>query len=79
LGRIINCIKFCGTLELPLRGHDESETSYNRGIFLDLMSELASLDSVLDENLCTAAVSKKHLKPFKRNYWTVGMKYTSKH
>jgi hypothetical protein len=29
LGRIINCIKFCGMHKLPLRGHDESETSYN--------------------------------------------------
>jgi hypothetical protein len=37
LGRIINCIKFCGMHELPLRGHDESETSYSRGIFMDLV------------------------------------------
>jgi hypothetical protein len=37
LGRIINCIKFCGTHDLPLRGHDESKTSYNRGIFMDLV------------------------------------------
>jgi hypothetical protein len=28
--------------------HDESETSYNYETFLDLVSELASLDSVLD-------------------------------
>jgi hypothetical protein len=48
LGRIINCIKFCGTHELPLRGHDGSETSHNRGIFLDLVAELASLDIVLN-------------------------------
>jgi hypothetical protein len=39
LGRIINCIKFCGMQKLPLRGHHESETSYNREIFLDLMSD----------------------------------------
>jgi hypothetical protein len=30
LGMIINCIKFCGTQKLPLRGNDESETSYSR-------------------------------------------------
>jgi hypothetical protein len=48
LGRIINCIKFRGTHELPLRRLDESETSYNREIFLDLLSEPANLDSVLD-------------------------------
>jgi hypothetical protein len=58
LGRTINCIKFCGMQKLPLRGHDESETSYNREIFLDLVSELASLDSVLDEHLRSATVSK---------------------
>jgi hypothetical protein len=62
LGRIINCIKFCGTQKLPLRGYDESETSYNREIFLDLVSELANLDSVLDEHLRRATLSKKHLK-----------------
>jgi hypothetical protein len=44
LGRIINYIKFCG---MP-SGHDESETCYKHGIFLDLASEPASLDSVLD-------------------------------
>ena len=47
LSRIINCIKFCGTHELPLRGHEERGNTYNRGTFLDLMSELAALDSVL--------------------------------
>jgi predicted nucleotidyltransferase len=62
LGRIINCIKFCGTHELSRRGHDESETSYNRGIFLDLVSELASSDSILDEHLCSATVSKNTTK-----------------
>jgi hypothetical protein len=58
LGRIINCIKFCGTHELSLRGSDESETSYSREIFLDLVSELASFDSVLDEHLRNATVPK---------------------
>jgi hypothetical protein len=57
-GRIINCIKFCGTQKLSLREHDESETSYSHEIFLDLVSELASLDNVLDEHLCSATVSK---------------------
>jgi hypothetical protein len=36
LDRIINCNKLCGTHKPPLRGHDESETSHNRGTFLDL-------------------------------------------
>jgi hypothetical protein len=42
---------------LPI-GHDESVTSYNRGIFLDLVSELAILDSILDKHLRSATVSK---------------------
>jgi hypothetical protein len=62
LGRIINCIKFCGMQKLSLRGHDESETSYNREIFLDLVSELSNLDSVLGERLRSATVSKNTSK-----------------
>lgn len=57
-GRIINCIKFCETHELPLRRHDESRTSYNRVKFLDIVSELVTLDSVSDEHLRSATVSK---------------------
>jgi flagellar biosynthesis regulator FlaF len=72
LGRIINCIKFYGTKKLPLIGRNESETYYNRKIFLDLVSELANSDSVLDEHLRSATVSIIHLKKqFKMNYWTV--------
>jgi hypothetical protein len=55
--------------KLPLRGHDESETSYSREIFLDLVSELTNLDSVLDEHLCSATVSETPQKS-KMNYWT---------
>lgn len=62
LNRIINCIKFCGTHELPLRGHDEGENSCNRGVFLDLVSEIASLDSILSEHLRNATVSKNTSK-----------------
>jgi hypothetical protein len=42
LGRIINCIKFCGMHELPLIRHDVSETSCNRVKFLDLGPEPAT-------------------------------------
>ncbi|VVC42633.1 Hypothetical protein CINCED_3A010975, partial [Cinara cedri] len=31
----INCIRFCGTFELELRGYDENETFLNPGIFRD--------------------------------------------
>lgn len=33
LSIIIDCVKFCGSFELPLRGHDETETSKNPGVF----------------------------------------------
>jgi esterase/lipase superfamily enzyme len=79
LGRIINCITFCGTHELPLRGHDESETSYNREIFLDLVSELTSLDSVLDEHLRRATVSKNTSKTIQNKLLDCMYEVTSKH
>jgi hypothetical protein len=58
LNRIINCLKFCGTHELPLRVRDETQSSHNRGVFLDLLSEVAHLDSILEEYLHTTTVSK---------------------
>ena len=36
LNRIINCIKFCGFHESPLRGHDEVEGSANQSCKLEL-------------------------------------------
>ena len=44
LKKIINCIKFCGFHELPLRGHDEVEGSANQGVFLDLVTYTADLE-----------------------------------
>ena len=35
LNIIINCIRFCGSFELALRGHDESETSSNPEFSVD--------------------------------------------
>ena len=37
LSKIINCVKFCGKFELPLRGHDESTSSKNPGVFRGLV------------------------------------------
>ena len=33
LNKIIDCIKFCGVHEIPLRGHDEKDSAHNRGVF----------------------------------------------
>ena len=51
LNRIINCIKFCGFHELPLRGHDEVEGSANRGVFLDLATYTEDLDGGFCDDL----------------------------
>lgn len=58
LSKIINCIKFCGAFELALRGHDESDTSQNPGIFRGLINFAAELDSTLSEHLNKASVFK---------------------
>ena len=58
LSRRIDCIMFCGTFELALRGHDETLTSYNPGIFLGLVNFTAALDSVLSKHLESATVFK---------------------
>ncbi|CAL9695642.1 unnamed protein product [Knipowitschia caucasica] len=58
LSRLIDCVKFCGAFELALRGHDESESSVNPGIFCGLVDFVASLDGALKEHLETATVFK---------------------
>ena len=51
LSRIVDCIKFCGRHELALRGSDESPTSLQRGVFLDLVDQFSFLDSQLADHL----------------------------
>ncbi|KAL6455159.1 hypothetical protein MHYP_G00364000 [Metynnis hypsauchen] len=58
LSRIIDRVKFCGACELALRGHEESKSSDNPGIFRGLVDFVASLDGVLNEHLENAAVFK---------------------
>lgn len=53
LNIIINCIRFCGAFELALRGHDESDTSNNPGIFRGLINFSSELDSVEEKKLHT--------------------------
>ncbi len=55
---IIETIIFCGVHELALRGHDETYDSYNRGIFLDMLTEKAKLDCILEDHLANATVTK---------------------
>ncbi|XP_076259361.1 zinc finger MYM-type protein 1-like [Rhynchophorus ferrugineus] len=62
LSKIINCIKFCGAFGLALRGHDESDTSQNLGIFHGLINFSAELDATLNEHLRNASVFKDTFK-----------------
>jgi len=58
LSKIIDCIKFCGKFELPLRGHDESTDSENPGVFRGLVEFSCSLDSSFETHLKNATVFK---------------------
>ncbi|KAK0142686.1 Zinc finger MYM-type protein 1 [Merluccius polli] len=58
LSKIIDAVKFCGAFELALRGHDESDTSENPGIFLGLIDLMASIDRDLEVHLENATVFK---------------------
>ena len=58
LNIIINCIRFCGSFELALRGHDEALESSNPGIFRGLIDFSAELDILLKNHLETATVFK---------------------
>ena len=58
LSKIIDAIKFCGAFELALRGHDETETSNNPGVFRGIINLMAELDNVLANHLANATVFK---------------------
>lgn len=58
LRRLIMCIKFCGAFELALRGHDESSSSENPGVFIGLINFAAELDSALAFHIKEAKVFK---------------------
>lgn len=58
LGKLIDCIKFCGAFELALRGHDEKDTSSNPGVFRGLVNFVAEIDNVMAEHLQSSRVFK---------------------
>ncbi|XP_072384441.1 zinc finger MYM-type protein 1-like [Diabrotica undecimpunctata] len=58
LSKIIDCIKFCSVFELALRGHDETQTSDNPGIFRGLINFTAELDKTLAQHLEESTVFK---------------------
>lgn len=62
ISRMIDILKFCGNHNLSLRGHDEKETSCNRGIFLDMVAYTRSIDVVLDDYLKSNHVAQNTSK-----------------
>lgn len=58
LSKIIDCIKFCGNFEIPLRGHDETDDSVNPGVFRGLINFASKLDPDLRNHLETNTVFK---------------------
>ncbi|KAF4514077.1 UNVERIFIED_CONTAM: hypothetical protein B566_EDAN018909 [Ephemera danica] len=58
LNVIINCIRFCGAFELALRGHDETESSNNPGVFRGLINFAQELDLALKEHMESSNVFK---------------------
>ncbi|CAH1108818.1 unnamed protein product [Psylliodes chrysocephalus] len=56
LNILINCIRFCGALELA--GHDETDESKNKGVFRELIDFSSQLDTDLKEHFNKAKVFK---------------------
>ena len=51
ISTIVQALLFCAHQEIALRGHNESETSSNRGNFLELMQLLAKHDNIVMSRL----------------------------
>lgn len=59
ISRLIDCLSFCAVHEIGLRGHIETNNStFNRGNFLDLVSMMADIDSVLLDHLNSLSMAK---------------------
>ncbi|XP_063675854.1 zinc finger MYM-type protein 1-like [Bolinopsis microptera] len=56
--RLINAVIYLAKQEMAFRGHDESETSVNRGPFKELLSMVAKTDSLLFDHLDSSTVFK---------------------
>ena len=78
MSKIINCIKFCGKFELPLRGHDESTSSKNPGVFRGLLDLLVCENDLnLQTHLNSAAVFKGTSKTIQNELleWNLSLMY----
>jgi hypothetical protein len=75
LSKIIDCMKFCGKFELPLRGHDESSDSANPGVFRGLLEFAGKLDENLKSHFETATVFKGNSKTIQNELLIVFWKF----
>ena len=57
--RLIDSVLFLAKQELPSRGHEESESSLNRGIYVELLNLLREYDPLLDKHLESSALFKR--------------------
>lgn len=68
VSRLFDVVRLLGKLSLPFRGHDETESSLNKGVFLELVHHLAENgDEVLKNHLDTAAKNATYLSPTVQN------------
>lgn len=54
--RLIDAVCFLAKQELPFRGHNESDTSINKGNYLELLSVLKNYDPLLEAHFNTSTV-----------------------
>ena len=57
LSKIIDCVKFC-KYELPLKGHDESSSSHNPGVFRGLINFISKFDLELYSQISSCTIFK---------------------
>ena len=56
--RLIDSVPFLAEQELPLRGHEESESSLNKGNYVELLNLFREYDPLLDKHLESSALFK---------------------
>jgi hypothetical protein len=56
LKRLIDAVCFLGKQELPFRGHDECNDSFNRGNYLEFLDALQQYDPLLEHHLQSSTV-----------------------
>ena len=64
---IIEVLLLCSKQEIALRGHDECDTSLNKGNFREILNHVASHDFVVEERLSHGPRNAKYTSPTIQN------------